>query len=356
MNNFYEKYLKYKQKYLELKGGVIEIIPDNRLAEDKIPSSISVKKKEYIKLITIPDTDIKPLGSSIYKIQPYFSDIDINSIVEKLDMTTDKLVTFFIVNLKNILTNVLRTPNVFFSDFKAGEMHWTTAEIFAEHKNGLSLRDACKKKGYIKLDIIGPFNERYIEITSFFILKSKSGYVNINDNFFDMFESNLLKDIEEFKVKKPFKAIKRMWSLSKFRKDTGTLKKLYKLIKSNIALLYQIMSDLEVIKLLLDHKSKYNLEFVLNELNGFKEKLASILDIDFDEEKIDIMINNLVLLFTYEKANPQLIIEQIDLLCNMLLSTINKETNEYLELIGFSFSNVSTNNSKDGFLSRLFFV
>lgn len=44
-----------------------------------------------------------------------------------------------------------------------------------EEKHGeLSLYDACFIKDVIKLDIIGPYDERYLEMSTFFILKSAS--------------------------------------------------------------------------------------------------------------------------------------------------------------------------------------
>lgn len=341
--NYHTKYLKYKCKYLELKnqlkGGVIGIIPTDKLLETKDIIDTPEQINNYVNLITIPDTKIIRVGSSINKIQPYFSDIDIMNIVSK-NMTNDSLILWFIEELKKILSNVKNTPNTFFSDFKAGGEHWTVDEILVGKKNDLLLTYAIKIKDVVKLDIIGPYNERYLEMSTFFILESNEGYININDDYFSSFTKSLSKDIEEFKTTKPFKAIKRVWSLARIKKKIKVLDKLKDLIKSNIALLAQINADLETIELLLEHNSDYDINFIVRELNGFKEKISSILDIDLDHQKVDFMINNLILLF---QNNPKLeknkkeIINVLTILHDHLLKIINKETYDYMDYINLTF-------------------
>ena len=90
MAHYKEKYHKYKNKYNELKklslnmeGGLIGQIESDRIdlikSDDEIPEII----KNYIKLITIPDTKVVRVGSAMLKIQPYFSDIDVMNIIHK---------------------------------------------------------------------------------------------------------------------------------------------------------------------------------------------------------------------------------------------------------------------------------
>ena len=48
-------------------------------------------------------------------------------------------------------------------------------------------------KDVVKLDIIGPYDERYLEMSTFFILKSASEYINVESDYFESFKkSNLL--------------------------------------------------------------------------------------------------------------------------------------------------------------------
>lgn len=348
--DYLNKYLKYKGKYLKLKnqleGGLIGVIPKEKLLETKDKYSVPEKINKYIKMITIPNTQIVRVGSSMNKIQPYFSDIDVMNIVER-DMKTEEIVNWFIEELKKLLVNIELTENTFFSDFKAGGKHWKVDEIMAGVKDGLLLKDAIKIKDVVKVDIIGPYDERYLEMSTFFVLKSNEGYVNVNKEYFESLTESLLTDIKEFKSTKPFKAVKRMWSLSRINKNLEVLDKLKDLVKSNIALLAQINADLETIELLLEHDSNYDTNFIINELNSFKEKISSVLDLDIDQQKVDLMINNLIILFR-NNENKENIIDMLKLLHDYLLNIINKETNEYLDHIGFSFP-----SDNDGILEKL---
>ena len=340
MNDYKNKYIKYKNKYINLKnnldGGLIGEIPIEKLLKIKNKNSIPEKIIKYVKMLTIPDTQIIRVGSSINAIQPYFSDIDIMNIIEK-NMSTNELINLFILELKKIINNIEITNNVFFSDFKAGGKHWKVFEIMKENCEGLSLFDAIKIKDVVKLDIIGPYNERYVEMSTFFILKSNEGYVNVDNNYFNNFTNTLLYDIKKYKTIKPFKSVKRLWSYARILKKTNVLNNLKDLIKSNIALLAQINADVETIILLLEHNSNYDVEFILDELNMFKEKISSILDLNIDQEKVNLIIDNLILLFKYNKSDKTQIIDVLELLHDYLLGIINKQTIDYLNSIGFSF-------------------
>ncbi len=343
MDSDYEKkYLKYKAKYLELKrqydnmkGGLVGDIPISKLKAVKKESEVPAQIKEYIDLMRIPGTEVIRVGSNALKIQPYFSDIDIMNIVS-YNKDSEEVINIFINNLKKILENILTLPNVFFSDFKAGGLHWTVEEIMNGTKDGLGLNYACKIKGVVKLDLIAPYDGRYVEMSTFYILKGNSGYINVNDDYFSNFENSLKEDIVEYKDSKPFKAVKRVWSLARMRNDLGRLNELKNLINSNVALLGQINADLETIKLLLEHGSAYDLNFVISELNGFKGKISNILDIQMDEEKIDILLDLLINQFTTKQSN-RVLIATIDRLHDYILEVINKETNEYLTSINFTF-------------------
>lgn len=89
-----------------MKGGIIGQIESDRIdsikSDDEIPEII----KNYIKMITIPDTKVVRVGSAMLKIQPYFSDIDVMNIINK-KVSTNELVKFFIVNLKNMIKTIL---------------------------------------------------------------------------------------------------------------------------------------------------------------------------------------------------------------------------------------------------------
>ena len=345
------KYLKYKQKYLQLKnqsGGIVNEIPREQLTEKISNYDVPEAMQDYIDLITVPGTGIIPVGSSRLRIQKFFSDIDIMNIVQK-PYDVDGVVNFFIKEIKIMVNKILNKKGVFFSDFKAGGLHWKVDEILNEKKDNISLIDACKTQGVVKIDIIGPYDGRYLEMSTFFVLKTKTKDINSN---LDNFEQSLLKDIEHYKNEKTFKAIKRVWSLATLKKDYTTLEKLQKLIGSNLSLLSQINADIETIVLLIEHKNNYDIALIIDELNKFKEHLSHIVDIVFKRDLIVSLIDKLILLFKINKEynvnkNIKEISDTIKRIHDMLLETINKETLEYMKSVNYEFPNHSNNNNND---------
>ena len=103
--NYKTKLNKYTKKIHQL-GGLIGEIPLNRLDTlikyDNLPEQI----KNYINMITIPNTHIIPIGSATYKIQHNPSDIDINNIVD-IPSSTNDLITSFISNIKKMVQNII---------------------------------------------------------------------------------------------------------------------------------------------------------------------------------------------------------------------------------------------------------
>jgi hypothetical protein len=82
------------------------------------------------------------------------------------------------------------------------------------------------------------------------------------------------------------------------------------------------------------------LDFVLAELDGFRERLSSILDISIDFEKVNLMIDNTKLLFNFANSaneSGKNIIGSLTRLHNYLLKIINKETLDYLTSIKYKF-------------------
>jgi len=337
--NFKAKYLKYKNKYLELKnlsGGLINHIDKTELARQKESFTVPQKLKEYIELITIKDSKIIRVGSSSFKIQPFFSDVDIMNIIEK-DISQDDIVRFFIDDLKSNISKIKSSPIVFFSDFKAGNMHWTVDEILNELKEGKTLTECCKMKEIIKLDMIAPYNERYVEMSTFYILKSNQGYVNIEKDYFDSLEKSLKDDINHYMNEKPLKAIKRAWSLAKIKKDVQTMDKLKDIMKSNLSLLSQINADIETIVLLVEHGSAYDVQFVINQVEKFKESIASILDIKIDEKVIYVMVENIISILRCPQSSKEKLLDSLNVLHDYLLQIINKETKDYIESVDYHF-------------------
>ena len=339
--NYENKFLKYifKNKHFKQLGGIIGDIPLNKLDQVIKTEDLPDEIKRCIDIMAIPKSHVIPVGSGTLRIQRFPSDVDVMNIVEK-QLSTDDVLTLFIDNIKRITNVIQNDNNILFSDFKAGRMHWTTDEILNEVKNNISLRDACKVIDVIKLDMFVPYNRRYIEMSTFYILKSNTGFINVNENYFDNFEESLFNDIQTYRDSKPFKAVKRLWSMSRIRNDLETMNKLEVLINSNVSLLSQINADVETLELMIKKNSKYNKDFVLDEIKNFKDRTSHILDIEYNEKLLYQIIDNLVILFTNNESNEILV--ELHKLHDYILSIINRETINYLNIINFKLPDTFT--------------
>lgn len=330
------KYVGKNKKILTQFGGIVGEIPLKNLDEEIEFEKLPIDIQYYIKYITIPNTHIIPVGSGTLRLQRFSSDVDVMNIVEK-SVSTDNLILLFIENIKDMVKHISSDNKVFFSDFKAGGLHWTADEILKEKKDNLTLKDACKILDVVKLDMFAPYNRRMVEMSTFFILKSNDGFVNVDKDYFNNFQESLFKDIQKYRNDKPFKAVKRLWSLARITNDYEIMDKLEYLINSNISLLSQINADLETLELIIQKNIKFNKEFVLDEINNFKERLEHILDLDLDKDKVSNMIDNMVLSFKFDTHERE---SNLTELHDYILSVINTETINYLTSIKFSLPTV----------------
>jgi len=340
--DYKQKYLKYKQKYLELsklKGGLIGEIPKTKLDKIIEINNLPTEIQKYINIITIPNTKVIPVGSGVSKIQKFPSDFDIMNIIDK-PISTDELITFFIDEIKKIVQLINSDNKIFYSDFKAGGIHWDKNEIL--NSDYQKLANACKTIEVIKIDIIVPYGKRYVEMSTFYILKSNSGFVNVDENYFSNFKKSLLKDVEFYKSIKPLKAIKRLWSFSKISKDYDTMDKLEKIINSNISIFSQINADIETLEIMVNKNLNYNLDFVIEELKHFRYRTAHILDIIYDEKMFSTMIDNLI--SSFNLRNNSEILQNLNKINDFNLEIINRETTSFLKSINFNFPNGSIEN------------
>lgn len=350
---YYKKYLKYKTKYLDFKhkiltGGLINEYSLNRINEHKTKKEIPISIQNILNYITPPNSKVIRVGSSNLRVFEVSADLDNMIFYELLNEESYNVVSKFVKELQTLVKKILEDPNIYFSDFKANKYHWSTDEILAGiNKEGVTLEYAVAQHEVLKIDIIAPLNGRYIEASAFYILKSKNGYVNVSNDYFNSFEESLLLDIEELKNIKPFKAVKRTFSLGRLKKNNEILKKLLPIVRSSIASLAVINADIETLVLMLEHNDKLNINYIIEEINNFKERLSSLIDLKFDTERTLYLIDNMILQFKVynnTKEAKEKLIKLLDELHEYLLKVINDETNEFLRSIGFTFPSISTNS------------
>ncbi len=169
-------------------------------------------------------------------------------------------------------------------------LRWTPSEIEMgmkkTHGTNKSLQHALADKSTIKIDIIAPVKNKFVEFSNnlFLILHGNTGGYVINEDInLQEFDSlphlnlDLQKEIEKMFYSKvyynPTKAIKRMFSLARRYEDNLTMNKLYSILDSNIGKLYQIKSDLNTILVILKKVKHVPEKLITNELKSIKNKI-----------------------------------------------------------------------------------
>lgn len=217
-------------------------------------------------------------------------------------------------------------------------IRWKAPEILQGYKDlpggrTITLEEALTHKTMVKIDTWQKINDRYIEVTNFFIItKNNDGYeelINLPDDFYTRSDKSLLEEVDKMICSsnnfKPLKAVKRMWTIAMINKDIFMLKKLTPLINSGVGILNQIAADMETIMGMIQNYKILPLNDILNMISNFKSRLANVINIPLDYEKINIFIDD-----TIDTNDPEIIYKRLKFLREKIKNIINIYTMDYL--------------------------
>jgi hypothetical protein len=202
----------------------------------------------------------------------------------------------------------------------------------------LTLKEALQHNSIVKIDIWGKVNERFLELTNFFLLtykdrKNKEHVINMKmDNYIE----SLIKDIKLYSEKgNSMKMTKRAWALASSINDKKLLVKLYPLYSSSIGMLYQLSAEIETLILMTNdiQNNKLPLNDIINQIDDFKMRLSTIYDLELDEKKMFNLLDEI--LKDYERNNMKMnvkkMVDKLTTLMNDINITIEEETLAFLK-------------------------
>ena len=202
----------------------------------------------------------------------------------------------------------------------------------------LTLREALTHDSIVKIDIWALVNERYIEITNFFLLaykdkKDKETVINMEmSNYYE----SLIKDIKHYyEIGKYMKASKRAWALGTNILDNKLLLKLYPLYTSSIGMLYQLSAEIETLIMIFESVNVSNLPLdkIINQIDDFKMRITMIFDLDLNETKMFALIEEI--LNDYEKNKNRMKIKKtinnLQILMNDVDEIVENETLKFIK-------------------------
>jgi hypothetical protein len=135
-------------------------------------------------------------------------------------------------------------------------LRWTAEELLQGFKilllgRKITLDEAISQGTVVKIDVWALIDDRFMEITNWFLLVATIDGQNIYlSEKPDMYQKSLKREILLYKnpmFKKHMKLAKRMWLYAISEQDHYTINKLYPLFSSPMAKMSQIQSEMEIL-------------------------------------------------------------------------------------------------------------
>jgi hypothetical protein len=281
-----------------------------------------MNKTQVMKLLKYKNIEV--IGSSRDAHLKYPSDIDLQDIAQTND-TYDDIYKFFL----NVFEKINKSNNAYVVDFKAGihkgkPIKWKYEDI----KNGYKMKNDLKitfqyalthDNSMIKIDLI------VIQPDKSLMEYSNNYYLTFRKYRFSNFEmdTRLIINRLEYdyrmlmKDEKYYKALKRLYSIFKIKKDKKKTKLLVELFNSPLGELYKQKSSLETIKLVFTNQLKISDDIIRYNLDEISKHLPL---------KYHTLLNK-VRKSKYNKS----IIDKLDKLINTINDDINIDTDEWMK-------------------------
>jgi len=166
-------------------------------------------------------------------------------------------------------------------------VRWTLDELLAGFKLlplglKLTLEEAIGHRSVIKIDVWLYLNQRYIEMTNWYMLtyKDSQGVIKNLSVKPEKYESSLLKDLYHYNdpaINKYMKLAKRLWLYAVLKKNRQLMISLYPLFGSGASKMYQIVGEIETIKSILEKVKKASLETIISNIEDWKTRLGTVM-------------------------------------------------------------------------------
>lgn len=241
----------------------------------------------------------------------------------------------------DIIFNIFRNRRI---------IRWTEDEVIHGKKVILGklfkLHDCLFDHTFIKIDIIAYIGHKFVEVTNFIGLVSEYDFPNKNYININMGKNNaptiaLPLEIERLYFSNyyysPFKACKRIYSLSRQVNDKKMLKKIIPIITGDISSLYMLKSQIDVITRLLSIIPIDDLpvHLIMESIDNIKDKLSYVLFLSDKGiiESYDI-IDNIIL--NQNVISIDYFIKRLNFLSNKWFVSVNYETIKQMKRYGIN--------------------
>lgn len=214
-------------------------------------------------------------------------------------------------------------------------LRWNSDEILEGYKvlrgnYKKYLDEAVTEGSIIKMDSIAYVDQRFVEVTNFFLVTMQDRYGNVSyfSEELGNYGNSLLSDFYKYYGTNTLKAIKRLWMYLILKKDICDLSLFKELFSSDIAFYSQIVADIEVVIDLLKSSFQYDRDLLLYSIN----KRLKMVDSCYDPSFLDNMfyMQDFDLIKTFEDIN------------DCLKNWINQETLNWLDYNNIDIFDLAT--------------
>lgn len=217
-------------------------------------------------------------------------------------------------------------------------IRWTIDELFTGVKVlpldiKITLEEAVSQKGVVKIDIWVYLNNRYIEMTNWYMLtyEDSSGKVHNLSVKPEKYENSILKDLKHYNdpvVNKYMKLAKRLWLYAVLKNNKKLMFALYPLFSSGAAKMYQILGEIETIHNILEKIKKPAMPTIIANIEDWKTRLGTIL-LDTLPLNIAYNINKKIDYIIEHKNKKEVILVYLDDISEKLNEYVNRYVKKY---------------------------
>ena len=184
-----------------------------------------------------------------------------------------------------------------------------------------------------------PIKGRYNEITNFFLIIAQypdGSEEVLNAKLADR-KKSLMGDLAKYSSKEhrnSLKLAKRLWNVALTIKDEKLYDQLYPLFDSDAAMLSQINSEITVLSDMFSKLPKDHIpvKTLIKQIDGFKERIISTFEIQFNTEPFLNIIDNIIEYYNkrHDDWDPEFIVNELKELSDKLKVPIEKYSYDFL--------------------------
>ena len=267
--------------------------------------------------------DVQKIGSSADPKIKFASDIDLQEVIQTNDFFPEILRKF-----QQKFSKAQNDPKIFITDFKCGKfrgqpIRWNKHTIKNGFQNidGININfiDCLQQKSIIKMDIIALVNGIFTEFSNNYYFTFSDGFSTMPGNNTKLSDVFFMEFQKKIKDKKYFKALKRLYSYFKIKKNKKMQQTLVEFFNSNVGKLNYQINGLEILVTVLDNPFRQPKKSdIIHNLNIIKKNLPPELD-----QLINSILNRPTLQ-TMKMAIKDVISELTDIVNEQTMDFINQ--------------------------------